>query len=220
MGNIASKLFDVKKRVVISAHIHTQEKITAGRAFNIFNGSIPYFAKVVGNNSSVFKIRNQALSAFIEERDEDHQKALFKAFHEWMPHWECCREFSMENLFEFIKKLSCPSCFSTVVVRLSITAETYKNFTSRRNKVASIKKKVVYCLVCPDKKATKTSKKGLQLCTGCLTLVGKSLARGWLSKNAKEEEVLFFLKLRREEKREKAALVKKRLMPYKSYERR
>jgi len=195
----------------------TQEHITPKKAFSLFNDSIPYFCD---ENSSVFKIRHQALSFFIQKYNKDYHLALFNFFREWMPHWECTREFSTKNLFVFIQKISFPSIFFSQKIGVSITAPIFKHFTPKKDKIASRKKRIIYCLVCPSKQAIKISKSGMQICQGCATLLGKSFRKEWLSKEAKPEEITAFLRSRREAKKEKLAVTKRKLRLNNSYKRR
>lgn len=213
-GTKSTLLTILDERVTVYS---TQKLITPIKAFNLFNHSIPYFCD---DDSSVFGIRHQALSFFIQKYNKDYHLALFNYFHEWMPHWECTKEFSIKNLFVFIQKISLPSIFLAKKIGVSITAPTFRHFSPKKNKVASIKKKIVYCLVCPDKPASKTSKVGLKICFGCLVLLGKSFYKGWLSKKAKPEEIITFLRSRREVKKEKLAVTKRRLRLSNSYKRR
>jgi len=212
-GVVQQRKLDERRASVIfsrrKADVHPKE------AFYIFNGNI---AALCGDSErhSVLRTRCLALEGFLQQHGEKHRVALFQFFREWMPHWKCTSEFSVENLFVFVRKLSCSHFFMSHHYNPSITAPKHKTFVSHatREKTAMVERKRAACLVCPDKDAAEFGKRKLQICHGCATLLGKSLSNGLISEKATNAKIISFLQKKREEKRRKLTSQKRRTGSY------
>lgn len=173
--------------------------ISRYEALALFNN---FIACCNDEDRSLENIRNSALHSFCNSYDLNHQKALFAFFQEYVPHWQCAREFSRRNIETFIAKLSNSNFFFQRAFGPSITAPKFKIVTIHRepDKTAAVQKKRASCSIHNLKDACQKSSSPTPLCQGCITALNWAMKKGVITKDSTREDIVLYLENRQKEK--------------------
>ena len=181
--------------------VYAEKTVSPSKAFWIW---IDYLATAEIRSSDLCAYRLAALEHFRKSHTKDHLKALFEAFHQWMPHWQCTTVFSYENMKVFVIQLSISNIFHMrtifspspgMAMPKFKTVVTHLNPKRRTAKIEVKPMGVVHekCSACSSKKGL-LSKAGPILCRSCAVTLGFARKKGDISKEAEHKEIVAFLK--------------------------